>query len=148
MAAEAAFGGGPASASVPSSASNGWSWRAWHGTAALAVLFPLLLTAGTGAVYRIARKVFAYESKQVGWLLDWHTLSSVGLGRIYPVMLGGALCALLLSGLALLLRSIEYVGVAGIFSQVVRNGGRGDALAGLNGRVVALLDRPTAADAD
>lgn len=109
--------------------------RSIHGWLAFGAFFPLALTVLTGRLhhmrtpnnksivyimssrtidlctgmsYRIARAWLLYEKEQVHWLMDVHQMSVLGLEAVYPLLVGGLLLTMVLSGVQLM--SLRQVG--------------------------------------
>ena len=78
-----------------------WTCRTIHATLALPIIAPLLLTIVTGFAYRFARNALQVDKSYVQWLLSVHSMSILGLGGVYPLLVAGAVLAAAVTGVPL-----------------------------------------------
>lgn len=78
-----------------------WTSRSIHSAVALPIIAPLLLTILTGFTYRFTRNVLHYDKSTVQWLLSLHTMSLVGLGAVYPLLVTSAVVVAAVTGVPL-----------------------------------------------
>lgn len=76
-------------------------FRQLHRQLALIVFLPLALTVITGVSYQIATTWLNIDTANVIFLLDIHTGSFLGLEKIYPVLNGLGVIAMLITGLTM-----------------------------------------------
>ncbi|KAL0476695.1 frdC [Acrasis kona] len=82
-----------------------WStFRGFHRNMSNLILFPFLITALSGTLYRMLKTWFGLEKESVGFLLNWHQgkfISGLGIEYVYPVLLGIAAMASIGAGLTM-----------------------------------------------
>ena len=81
-----------------------WTFRYIHSTVALVAVLPLLLTLLTGFAYRFSRGVLHSEKANVKWLLDLHSMSTLSLHTVYPLLV--ALLTLIMAATGMPLGSL------------------------------------------
>lgn len=76
-------------------------FRQIHRQLALIIFLPLTLTAVTGVVYQMAISWLNIEAANVLFLLNIHTGNFLGLEKIYPILNGLGVIAMLVTGLSM-----------------------------------------------
>ena len=78
-----------------------WTFRFIHSTVALLAVLPLLLTLVTGFAYRFSRGVLHSEKADVKWLLELHSMSTLSLHSVYPLLVALLTFVMAASGMPL-----------------------------------------------
>ncbi len=76
------------------------AFRKYHRWLAIAISLPLILTVVTGVGYTIFREWF-HQDEIARFLMGLHTLETLGLESIYPLLNGLGLIGLLVTGLSM-----------------------------------------------
>ena len=100
-----------------------WTFRYIHSTIAVVAVLPLLLTLLTGFAYRFSRGVLHSEKANVKWLMDLHTMSTLSLHTVYPLLVALLTCIMAATGVQLgsLAKALQRLraGRAGAWSAVI-----------------------------
>ena len=78
-----------------------WTARYLHSTFAVVAALPLLSTLLTGFAYRFSRGVLQSDKADVSWLMDLHTMSTVSLHTVYPLLVALATLFMAATGIPL-----------------------------------------------
>ena len=78
-----------------------WTFRYIHSAVAVVAVLPLLLTLVTGFAYRFSRGVLGSEKANVKWLMDLHTMSTLSLHSLYPLLVATVTLVMAAKGMPL-----------------------------------------------